>query len=359
MKNSFEKTFSGKKIFLTGNTGFKGAWLTLWLEQIGADVRGYSLKPESGSLYNKISKKLKCRTVFSDINDHEKLEKEILKFQPDFVFHLAAQSLVRRSYKLPLYTFGTNLMGTANLLQSLIKLKKKCTAIIVTTDKVYENKEWIYPYREVDRLGGYDPYSASKSCAEIVTSSYVNSFFNHKNFNLHKKSISTVRAGNVIGGGDFSEDRLIPDIVKTIIKNKTITIRNPDSIRPWQYVLEPLSGYLMLAECMSKEPLKYSGAYNFGPAQDDVLNVRSIAEIAVGIFGKGKYIISRNKTEPHEANMLRLDISKASNVLNWHPVLNTNEAVRRTIAWYKSSLAKNADAFELCLKEISEFENQR
>ncbi len=359
MKNSFKKTLSGKKIFVTGHTGFKGSWLTLWLGKIGAEVKGYSLKPEADSLFSKISKKLKCQSVFYDINDQPRLEQEISGFQPDFIFHLAAQSLVRRSYKLPLYTFETNILGTANLLQSLTKLKKQCTAIIVTTDKVYENKEWIYPYREVDRLGGYDPYSASKSCAEIVTCSYIKSFFHPDNYNLHKKSISTVRAGNVIGGGDYSEDRLIPDIVKAIIKNKTIVIRNPDSVRPWQYVLEPLSGYLMLASLMSKEPLKYYGAYNFGPEADDVLNVRSIVEIALETFGKGKYVISKNKIEPHETKTLRLDISKARNKLNWSPVLNTNEAVDKTIGWYKESITPGSDMFEVCLKEITEFEIQK
>ncbi|MEO8665695.1 MAG: CDP-glucose 4,6-dehydratase [Ignavibacteria bacterium] len=359
LKNSFGKTFSGKKVFVTGHTGFKGSWLTLWLETIGADVKGYSLKPDQTSLFNRISKDLKCRSVFGDINDQKKLENEIVKFQPDFIFHLAAQSLVRRSYRLPLYTFQTNILGTANLLQSLTKLKKKCTAIIVTTDKVYENKEWIYPYREIDRLGGHDPYSSSKACAEIVTASFVNSFFPQHKFNIHKKSVSTVRAGNVIGGGDYSEDRLIPDIVKAIIKNKTVVIRNPDSVRPWQYVLEPLSGYLLLASLMSKDPLKYSGAYNFGPGDEAELNVRSIVDIAVKTFGKGNYTISRNKNEPHEAKTLRLDISKSRELLRWQPALSTSEAIQRTIGWYKNSVARNVDAFRLCLNEISEFEKKR
>jgi CDP-glucose 4,6-dehydratase len=357
MKNSLKKTFSEKKIFITGHTGFKGSWLTLWLETLGADVKGYSLKPGSSDLFSKLSKNLKCKSVFSDIRNYEKLEHEVLSFQPDFVFHLAAQSLVRRSYKSPLYTFETNIIGTANVLHSLIKLKKKCTSVIVTTDKVYENKEWIYPYRETDRLGGYDPYSASKSCAEIVTGSIVNSFFHKDNFKLNRKSVSTARAGNVIGGGDYSEDRLIPDIFKAINKNKIIEIRNPDSVRPWQYVLEPLYGYLLLAASMSKDPLKFSGAYNFGPHESDTLNVKSILDIAIDIFGKGKYKIIGNKNEPHEAKMLKLDISKARDVLKWEPRLNAIEAVFKTIEWYKESVKDKADIYRLCLNDISEFES--
>lgn len=358
MINSFEKTFKGKKIFITGHTGFKGSWLTLWLEKLGADIKGYSLKPEPSDLFGKISKNIKCKSAYSDIRDYSNLQKEVLSFQPDFIFHLAAQSLVRRSYKLPLYTFETNVLGTANILQSLTELKKKCTAVIVTTDKVYENKEWVYQYRENDRLGGYDPYSASKSCAEIVTDSFVNSFLNKNNFNLHKKSVSTARAGNVIGGGDYSEDRLIPDIIKAISKNKNIVIRNPDSVRPWQFVLEPLYGYMLLAMLMSKEPMKYSGAYNFGPDVSDTADVKSVLEIALKIMGKGKYEILKSKGEPHEAKTLKLDISKAREVLKWNPKLSTMEAVSRTIEWYSESVKKNADIKQLCLDNISEYESK-
>lgn len=357
LKSLIKKTFKGKKVFITGHTGFKGSWLTLWLESAGANVKGYSLKPEQGKyLFSHLGKNLKCKSVFADIRNAEKINDEVINFQPDYVFHLAAQSLVRKSYKLPLYTFETNITGTANLLQSLTNLKKKCTVVIVTTDKVYENKEWIYPYRENDRLGGYDPYSASKSCAEIVTASYVKSFFNPENFRTHKKSISTVRAGNVIGGGDYSDDRLLPDIVKAIENSKTIIVRNPESVRPWQYVLEPLSGYLRLASLMSDDN-KYSGAYNFGPDTDDLLNVESVVKIAVDSYGKGKYKIEKNKNAPHEAKTLRLDISKANDILGWYPKLNTIEAIWKTIDWYKNSVQRNSNVFDLCLKDISEYES--
>lgn len=357
LKSLIKNTFKGKKVFITGHTGFKGSWLTLWLESAGANVKGYSLKPESNrSLFSQLGKNLKCKSVFADIRDAEKINEEIYNFGPDFIFHLAAQSLVRRSYKFPLYTFETNIIGTANLLQSLNNLKNECTVVIVTTDKVYENKEWIYPYRENDNLGGFDPYSASKSCAEIVTASYVKSFFNPDNYKVHKKNISTVRAGNVIGGGDYSEDRLLPDIIKAIEKNETIIVRNPNSVRPWQYVLEPLSGYLQLASLMSKDK-NYSGAYNFGPDTDDLLNVESVVKIAVDSYGKGKYKTEKNKNAPHEAGTLRLDISKANELLGWYPKLNTIEAIWKTIDWYKNAVQRNSNVFDLCLKDISEFES--
>lgn len=359
MNMLFEKTFRGKKIFITGHTGFKGSWLTVWLQKTGAEIKGYSLSPEDDeSLFDKIKSKLDCESVFSDIRDKEKLESEILKFQPDYIFHLAAKSLVRYSYSYPLETFETNVTGTANVLNSLIKLKKKCSVVIVTTDKVYENKEWIYPYRENDRLGGYDPYSSSKACAELVVNSYRNSFFNSDNYKLHQKAVSTARAGNVIGGGDYSKDRIIPDMVKSLKQNKTLIIRNPDSTRPWQYVLEPLSGYMLLASRLNQQPPEYSGAYNFGPRLDDNLTVEELVRMAIDCFGKGKYKISKNKNEPHEASSLRLDISKSVLELNWKPVLNSNEAVIKTIDWYKSSMNKSQNIFNLTSDYINDFINR-
>ena len=349
------KTFKGKKVFLTGNTGFKGSWLNLWLENTGADVKGYSLKPEAVSLFGSIQKKLNSETVYSDIRDKEKLQSEVLKFKPDFIFHLAAKSLVRYSYKHPLETFETNINGTANLLKSISKLNNECTVVIITTDKVYLNKEWIYPYRENDELGGYDPYSASKASAEIVTASMRNSFFNIKDIKVHRKAISTARAGNVIGGGDYSADRIIPDIVKALKKNKPVEIRNPYSVRPWQYVLEPLYGYLLLAAKMKQDPEKYSGAYNFGPYLDDNLTVEELVRSAIKSWGKGNYILNIDRKAPHEAGLLRLDISKAILELNWKPVMKSSEAIEKTIGWYRSSFKEPENNFKLTTDHLNEY----
>ncbi len=356
IKKLIEKTYRDKKVFITGHTGFKGSWLTLWLQKTGAHIKGYSLKPYGDeSLFRSIKNELNCETIYADIRDKEKLEFEILKFKPDFIFHLAAQSLVRLSYKFPLYTLETNAIGTANLLQSLMKLKKQCAVIIVTTDKVYENKESMHLYKEDDRLGGHDLYSASKACAEIITNAYSKSFFSPENFKSHRKSIATVRAGNVIGGGDYSEDRLVPDIIKALRESKTIFIRNPESVRPWQYVLEPLSGYLLLAALMSIKPLKYPGSYNFGPNTKDLLKVESFVKLAIKYYGMGKYKVIRNQKAPHEASVLRLNINKAENSLGWKPCLNTNEAIAKTMEWYKNSFAKNSDVYDLCIDDISDY----
>lgn len=355
MNKLFEEKFRGKKVFITGHTGFKGAWLATWLQTLGAKVKGFSLEPEENSLFLSISKKLNCETVFSDVRNKENLESEILNFKPDFIFHLAAQSLVRRSYTNPLETFETNILGTANLLYSLLKLKKECAAVIITTDKVYDNKEWIYPYRENDELGGYDPYSASKASAEIITGSMRKSFFHVDKLGEHKKAISTARAGNVIGGGDYAEDRIIPDIVRAIKNDKKIILRNPDSVRPWQHVLDPLSGYLLLAIKMSENAVKFSGSYNFGPALESNLSVKDLADTAVKFFGKGKIEISKDKNQPHEAGILRLDISKALLELGWSPKWDSKTAIEKTINWYKNSLVKDADIFELCLNDIKAF----
>ena len=356
LENLFKKTYSGKKVFITGHTGFKGSWLTIWLQNLGAEIKGYSLAPDEDQLlFPDIEKKLNCETIISDIRNKEKLESEIIKFKPDFIFHLAAQALVRYSYSFPLETFETNITGTANLLNSLIKLDKKCTVVIVTTDKVYENKEWIYPYRENDELGGFDPYSASKAAAEIVTRSMRNSFFNLGKYNEHQKAVSTARAGNVIGGGDYSKDRIIPDIIKAVRNDETINIRNPDSVRPWQHVLDPLSGYLLLGSKLSDEPERFTGAYNFGPLPESNLTVKELAGKAVKFFGKGKLKISDKGNEPHEAGLLKLDISKAMSELEWKPKWNSETAVEKTIRWYKDSFQDPGLSYDLCLGDISSY----
>lgn len=354
MINNILDKFKGKKVFLTGHTGFKGSWLTYILYQAGAEIKGYSLAPDTyPSLFSFIETAIKIKSVIADVNDYVRLEAEIISFQPDYVFHLAAQPLVRRSYKDPLNTFNTNIIGTANLLNAIIKLNNKCSCILVTTDKVYENKEWYYPYRETDPLGGFDPYSASKACAELIISSYQNSFFNSINFNIHKKAIASVRAGNVIGGGDWSEDRLIPDIVRSISIGNDIIIRNPSAVRPWQHVLEPIFGYLQLAAALNENPIKFSGSWNFGPQNVDNLPVLNILEKAIEIWGEGSYQVQIDKNSPHEAGLLKLDINKVVNLLSWKPVMNTELAVAKTIQWYKRFYENNNSVIELLDSDIN------
>lgn len=333
-----ENTYNGKKIFLTGHTGFKGSWLLAWLHLLGADIKGYSLPAENDeNLFNLIQGHNLCNSVLADINDFNNLSKEILSFEPDFIFHLAAQPLVRLSYDEPIKTFETNVIGTAHVLEVVRNLQKPCSVIIITTDKVYENKEWIYPYRETDRLGGYDPYSASKAAAEIIISSYRNSFFNTHNFDEHLKGIAVARAGNVIGGGDWSKDRIIPDIIKALRSNQEIIIRNPNSVRPWQHVLEPLCGYLMLGAKIDENPTTYSNAYNFGPYLEDNITVKELAELALISWGEPKSQIKLYDSykQPHEANLLRLDISKTINEIGWKPIYNSVNSIEETINWYK------------------------
>ena len=354
-KMNFNKTFHNKKVFLTGHTGFKGTWMTIWLEMLGAKVKGYALKPETPSLFNYVKDNLKIESVIFDIRDKKKLEKEILSFQPDFIFHLAAQPLVRESYRIPVETFDVNVMGTANLLDAVRLLKKECVVVIVATDKVYKNNESGKPFKEDDPLGGHDPYSSSKAATEIITESYRLSFFNPKEYSKHKKSIATARAGNVIGGGDYAEDRILPDIFRALSKSKIINVRNPKAIRPWQHVLEPLSGYLTLAAAMKKEPQKFATAFNFGPKIKDVYTVEELVKHSIKTWGKGNYIIENQKNAPHEAGTLKLNIKKAKKELHWKPKWNSDVAIEKTINWYKESLAKGNDKFGLCLKDIEEY----
>jgi len=353
---NFKKSFKGKKIFLTGHTGFKGSWMSVWLDLLGAQVKGYALKPERISLYNKIQKNLhKHESVIADIRDKKKLQKEILSFQPDFIFHFAAQPLVRESYRTPVETFEVNAIGTANVLESLRQLKKKCVAVIVTTDKVYENLETDYAYKESDKLGGHDPYSSSKAAAEIITQSFRLSFFKPDNFSQHKKSISTVRAGNVIGGGDYAEDRIVPDIFRALSGSSVISIRNPKAVRPWQHVLEPLHGYLTLAGRMYAEPQKFADSFNFGPELSDALTVEELVKLAIKSWGSGKFKFAEVKNAPHEAGLLKLSIDKAKRELDWAPKWNAERAIERTVNWYKESLKKDTDIFNLCLQNIQDY----
>ncbi|MEQ1675569.1 MAG: CDP-glucose 4,6-dehydratase [Chitinophagaceae bacterium] len=351
----FEATYKGKKVLLTGHTGFKGSWMLLWLYTAGAIVKGYALTPDSeNSLYNMIGGDNLCDSVIDDIRNKEKLVSVIDEFQPDFIFHFAAQPLVRRSYEEPAYTFDVNIMGTANVLEGVRKLSKPCAVIIITTDKVYENNETGVAYCEEDRLGGYDPYSASKAGAEIVINSYRNSFFNPSKYEQHQKSIASVRAGNVIGGGDRAKDRIIPDIIRAFTNNETVVVRNPVSVRPWQHVLEPLSGYLLMGAKMVMDPARFSTAINFGPYPSDALTVEEVVKLAISEWGNGSYDVLKNSDQPHEAGLLRLDITKAEKELDWHPKMDAQQAIRQTIQWYKNATAENA--FEFTKQQISQYQ---
>lgn len=329
--------YKDKKVFLTGHTGFKGSWLLTWLHELGANIKGYSLAPENEQdLYNLIDGNSFCESVIADIRDKQRLQDELTVFQPDFIFHLAAQPLVRPSYQIPTETFEINTLGTAYLLDAVRSLEKPCVVIIITTDKVYENQEWNYAYREIDRLGGYDPYSASKAAAEIVVSSYRKSFFNPDSYNVHQKALASARAGNVIGGGDWAKDRIIPDIVRALQANNPVIVRNPNAVRPWQHVLEPISGYLLLGAKLAIEPIKYATAWNFGPYMADTLTVGEVVNKVIKIWGEGEAEIKQNANAPHEAGLLMLDISKSINELGWKPKWNAKIAIENTIKAYQS-----------------------
>jgi CDP-glucose 4,6-dehydratase len=350
----YKETYQGKKVFLTGHTGFKGCWLLTWLHLLGAKVRGYSLPPlQEQVLFEQIKGDTLCESVLGDILAYDELEHNMLEFEPDFIFHLAAQAIVRTSYQSPLETFAINALGTANVLNAMRKLQKPCIALLVTTDKVYHNNEWFYPYRETDRLGGYDPYSASKACAEIIIDSYRNSFFNIKDYTNHKKSIAVARAGNVIGGGDWAKDRIIPDAVRALQIGDSIPIRNPSAVRPWQHVLEPIGAYLLLGSKLYEDPAKYASAYNFGPLNKDCLTVEEMVQHAIMTWGYGDYHLLDNTAMPHEAGLLKLDTSKATNDLQWYPVFNAYEAIENTIQWYRNF---NNNAFDLIKNDIFSFQ---
>ena len=334
--SDLKEHYKNKKVFITGHTGFKGSWLSTILLSMGANVKGYALELEyDNSIYNELQKNENFTSIIDDIRNSKRLKTEILNFEPDYVFHLAAQPLVRLSYRKPADTFEINVIGTANLLESIKQLNNKCTTVIITTDKVYENIEQHIHYKETDRLGGHDPYSASKACTELVVSSFRNSFFQLHEYLTHQKAVATARAGNVIGGGDWSEDRIIPDIVKSLINEKPIEVRNPGAVRPWQHVLEPLFGYLLLGVNLNADPTKFSEAFNFGPNDTDHLTVKEVVEKCINVMNKGSWKDVSNNTQPHEANLLMLDIEKAKNKLGWKPKLNSSEAIIWTMNWYK------------------------
>ena len=346
--NSF---WQGKRVLLTGHTGFKGSWLSLWLHKLGARVTGISLPPAtSPNLFTLAGIDHVCASHFCDIRDSGKLAELIDQAQPEIVFHLAAQPLVRTSYREPVATFATNVMGTAHLLNALRGLDCTRAAVMVTTDKVYRNNEWPWPYREDDVLGGHDPYSASKAASEIVIASYRDAFLADQGV-----AIATARAGNVIGGGDWSEDRLIPDAVRAWQTGQVLEIRRPDAIRPWQHVLEPLAGYLKLAEKIWQQP-DLAGAYNFGPETSETATVRDVVEIARSAYGRGEASYGDANVGPHEAGWLALEIAKAANTLGIKPRWSLAEAIDHTMSWY-SAQHEGADARELCESQISGYES--
>lgn len=334
--SALSAVFKGSKVFVTGHTGFKGAWLVAALHLLGARVKGYALEPEyQNGLYQLIQPLENLESVIADIRDKERLNAELLNFQPDFIFHLAAQPLVRRSYQVPAETFEVNVSGTANLLEAAIALPEKCSIVVITTDKVYENKENGEMFSEEDMLGGYDPYSASKACTELVVLSFRNSFFNPANESTHRKTVATARAGNVIGGGDWSTDRILPDIIRALENEQPVEVRNPLSVRPWQHVLEPVFGYLLLAAHLNKQRNVYSTAFNFGPFPDDHLTVKELVETSIRSWGTGSWKDISNKQQVHEAKLLKLNIARAIAELQWKPKLSAPQAIEWTVDWYK------------------------
>jgi CDP-glucose 4,6-dehydratase len=343
----------GKRVLVTGHTGFKGGWLAIWLQRLGAEVTGIALAANTKpNLFELAQIQRGMTSHFCDIRDSGELTQIVGDARPEVVFHLAAQPLVRPSYSNPLATYTTNVMGTANLLEALRRPGSTKVAVMVTTDKVYRNNEWLYPYRESDALGGHDPYSASKAASEIVIASYRDAYLSEQGV-----AVATARAGNVIGGGDWSEDRLIPDAVRAWQTDNPIEIRRPQAIRPWQHVLEPLHGYLTLAERLWQKP-SLAGAYNFGPHTHEAATVREVIELARTAFGRGQTVFGDGNTGPHEAGWLALETAKVRETLGVRPKWPLAESVQRTMAWYRAQ-QQGADARSLCEAEIAAYLTQQ
>ena len=349
------KFWYGKKVFLTGHTGFKGSWLALWLQKMGAEVKGFALNPPTTpNLFIEAKVAENMSSEIGDICDYDKIYKSISNFTPEIVFHMAAQSLVRLSYDKPVETYKTNVMGTVHLLDAIRKVGSVKAVINITSDKCYENQEWAWGYRENERLGGYDPYSNSKGCAELVTSAFRKSFFNNNNYQDHGCALASARAGNVIGGGDWALDRLIPDILKAFENKKAVVIRNPDSIRPWQHVLEPLYGYMVLAEKLYTAGVEFAEAWNFGPCETEVKSVQWMVEQLGKYWGEDAKWGADNLRHPHEAHFLKLDCSLARMKLGWQPIWDTDYTLQKIVAWHKNWLKKE-DMQLYSLHEIEEY----
>lgn len=343
--------FKGRRVFITGHTGFKGSWLAFLLKEIGAEVFGYALPPVGkNNHFELLGLAQTIEHVEADIRDEEKLAAEMSRFQPEFVFHMAAQALVRLSYSDPKTTFETNVMGSVNLLEAVRKCESVRSLVYITSDKCYENLEWLWGYRENDQLGGHDPYSASKASAEMVFSAYARSFF----FDRQDLGAASARAGNVIGGGDWAVDRIIPDCVRAIESEEPIQLRNPFATRPWQHVLEPLAGYLLLAAQLRKKPSAYAGSWNFGPSSRQVRTVLEVAEHLVDRFGRGSIIKDANEKKHHEAKLLQLNCDKAHQVLGWYPRWDFERTLNMTSDWYKQIHA-GAGAKEVTLQQLHDY----
>lgn len=349
----FNNVYNGKTVLVTGHTGFKGSWLSIWLNMMGAKVVGYSLDPysergnfEACHLHDRL-----LADIRGDTRDYEKLNQTIKQYRPEIIFHLAAQALVRKAYAHPKETYETNLMGSLNIMEAVRENDCVKTVVMITSDKCYENVEQIWGYKETDRMGGYDPYSSSKGCTELMISSYRNSYFNPKDYAKHGKAVASVRAGNVIGGGDWSADRLIPDCIRFIEAGKDIEIRNPIATRPWEHVLEPLSGYLRVGEKLIEDPVKYATSFNFGPHISANKTVWEVVSRLVGYYGKGRVVDVSNPADLHENTLLNLDVTKAYVMLGWEARWNLQEAIEKTVDWYKEAL-QTYDMYDFCVRQI-------
>ena len=348
--------WQGRRVFLTGHTGFKGGWLAMWLAGRGAKIRGYALAPESEpNLFTAASVASVLEDVRGDIRDYFKLESSMTEFGPEVVFHLAAQPILRRSYTDPLGTYSTNVMGTAHVLEAVRKTSSVRAVVCITSDKCYQNQEWVWPYREIDTLGGFDPYSSSKACAEIVCSAYRNSFFPMNRLSEHRVALATARAGNVVGGGDWSEDRLIPDLIRGFQAGQPVLIRRPKAVRPWQHVLEPLNGYMLLAEKLLDAPSQVCSSFNFGPNEEDAWPVERIATKLAEMWGGGATWIRDSVPSVHEDHSLTLDTSRARRQLGWQPRLGIEASLEWTLKWYRDC-QRGADMNQATLAQIARYE---
>ena len=353
----FNNFYKGKRILITGHTGFKGSWLSVWLHELGAEVIGVAKDPitqKDNYVLSGVGEKIKA-DLRADIRDGQRMKEIFQEYKPEIVFHLAAQPLVRLSYEIPVETYETNVLGTINILEAIRMTDSVKVGIMITTDKCYENKEQVWGYRENEPMGGYDPYSSSKGAAEIAINSWRRSFFNPEQYEIHGKSIASVRAGNVIGGGDWALDRIIPDCIKALEAGKGIDIRSPKAIRPWQHVLEPLSGYMLLAQKMWDEPVKYCEGWNFGPHLESIIPVWNVASMVIENYGKGELKDLSDPNALHEAKLLILDISKARFQLGWEPKMNIEQCVALTVNWYKSY--SRGKVYNLCVEQIEKYIN--